>query len=76
MDNNFQTRRIKSSDGTIRYVMGNKLHNYDGPAVIHPDGKEEYHIFGIQYSKDKFKQIKKDSVGLPWYKSGTAKMRH
>ena len=75
-DPRFRTKRYKSPDGTIRYVCDGKLHNSDGPAVIHPDGKEEYHINGFQYSKDEFKKIKKDSVGLPWYKSGTAKMRH
>ena len=75
-DPKFHIKRYKSPDGTIRYVCDGKLHNPDGPAVIHPDGKEEYHINGFQYSKDEFKKIKKDSVGLPWYKSGTAKMRH
>ncbi len=75
-DPKYQIKRYKSPDGIIRYVRDGKLHNPDGPAVIHPDGKEEYHINGFQYSKDEFKKIQKDSVGLPWYKSGTAKMRH
>ena len=52
-------KRYKSPDGTIRYVSDNKLHNPEGPALIHPDGKEEYYVFGIQYSKDDFKKIKK-----------------
>ena len=69
-------KRIKSPDGTVRYIKENKLHNPDGPAVIYPDGKEEYHLNGFQYSKDDFKKLKKDSVGLPWYKSGAAKARH
>ena len=76
LDPKLQTRRIKSPDGIIRYIKDNKLHNSEGPAVIYPDGKEEYYINGLKYSKDQFKKIKKDSVGLPWYKSGTAKMRH
>ncbi len=70
------TKRFKSPDGTIRYIKDNKLHNPDGPALIHPDGKEEYYFYGILYNKEDFKKIKKDSVGLPWYKSGVAKSRH
>jgi len=69
-------KRYKSPDGTIRYVKDNKLHNADGPALIHPNGKEEYYLNGIFYTKDGFKQVKKDGVGLPWYKSGVAKARH
>jgi len=69
-------KRFKSPDGTIRYVKDNKLHNPDGPALIYPDGKEEYYFYGILYTKEDFKKIKKDSVGLPWYKSGVAKARH
>ncbi len=69
-------KRYKSPDGTIRYVSDNKLHNPEGPALIHPDGKEEYYLFGIFYTKDDFKKVKKDGTGLPWYKTGAAKMRH
>ena len=75
-DPKFQIKCLKSTDGTIRYVREGKLHNPDGPAVIHPDGKEEYHLNGFQYTKDEYKKLKKESSGLPWYKSGAAKMRH
>ena len=76
VDPNYQTKRYKSPDGTIRYVNEGKLHNNDGPAVIHPDGKEEYYLNGIFLTKEDFKKRKKEGVGLPWYKSGVAKMRH
>jgi len=69
-------KRYKSPDGTIRYVSDNKLHNPEGPALIHPDGKEEYYLFGISYTKDDFKKVKKDGVGLPFYKQSGNKMRH
>jgi hypothetical protein len=69
-------KRYKSPDGTIRYVKDNKLHNSEGPALIHPDGKEEYYLNGFFYSKDEYKKIKKDSVGLPFYKQSGNKMRH
>jgi hypothetical protein len=69
-------KKIKSPDGTIRYIKDNKLHNPDGPALIHPDGKEEYYLNGIFYTKDQHKKVKKDSTGLPFYKTSSGKMRH
>jgi hypothetical protein len=75
-DPKFQTKRLKSPDGTIRFIKEGKLHNPEGPALIHPDGTEEYHLNGFQYTKDEFKKRKKEGSGLPWYKSGVAKSRH
>ena len=75
IDPSLQIKRLKSPDGTVRYIKGNKLHNPDGPAVIHPDGTEEYYLNGILYTKDEHKKIKKAESGLPWYKSGAAKSR-
>jgi antitoxin component YwqK of YwqJK toxin-antitoxin module len=76
IDPAFQVKCLKSSDGTIRYIKDNKLHNPEGPALIHPDGKQEYYLNGILYTKDTHKKAKKDGIGLPWYKSGAAKSRH
>ena len=70
-----QVKRYKSPDGTIRYVKEGKLHNAEGPALIHPDGKEEYYLNGFSLTKEDYKKRKKEGVGLPWYKSGTAKAR-
>jgi hypothetical protein len=69
-------RRITSPDGIIRYVKDGKLHNADGPAVIYPNGKEEYHLNGFQYSKEDYKKHKKEGTGLPFYKTSSGKMRH
>lgn len=63
-----QTKRLKSPDGIIRYVKKGKLQNPKGPAVIYPDGKEEYHLNGFLYTKDEFKKVKKESICLPFYK--------
>ena len=68
-------RKITSPDGIVRYIKDGKLHNADGPAVIYPDGKEEYHLNGFQFTKDEFKKRKKEGEGLPWYKSSVAKAR-
>jgi hypothetical protein len=69
------TKMYKSPDGTIRYVKNGQLHNWDGPALI-PEGimkKGEYFIYGIPYTKDKFEEIKKTNIGLPWYKQASHK---
>ena len=50
-------KKIKTPDGTIIHTLDGKLHNYDGPAMIHPKGsgkKDEYYIFGFKKTKDQF----------------------
>jgi hypothetical protein len=75
IDPTLQVKKYTSPDGTVRYVKDGKLHNWDGPALITPEGREEYYINGTQHSKDSHKKAKKDGVGLPWYKSSVAKAR-
>jgi hypothetical protein len=75
IDLTLQVKKYTSPDGTVRYVKDSKLHNWDGPALITPEGKEEYYINGTQHSKDSHKKAKKDGVGLPWFKSGLGKSR-
>jgi hypothetical protein len=53
-----------------------KLHNWEGPAMIHPTGKKEYFINGSQLTKDGWEKAKKDGVGLPWFKSGLGNIRN
>jgi antitoxin component YwqK of YwqJK toxin-antitoxin module len=71
-----EIRRVNSPDGSTRYVKDGKLHNSAGPALIHPDGKEEYYLNGFLYSKDEYKKRKKEGEGLPFYKTSSGKMRH
>ena len=59
------TRRLKKPDGTIVHVWNGKLHNSDDAAVIYPDGKKEWWIFGFQYTKDEFLDRKRDTNGIP-----------
>ena len=75
VDETLQTKKFTSPDGTVRYIKDGKLHNWEGPALITPEGKEEYFINGTQHTKDSHKKARKDGVGLPWYKSGVAKQR-
>jgi hypothetical protein len=58
-------KKLKKPDGTIVYALNGKLHNWDDPAVIHPDGKKEYWLFGFQYTKDEWLDRKRDSNGVP-----------
>lgn len=75
VDETLKTKKYTSTDGTIRYMKDGKLHNWEGPALITPEGKKEYFINGTQHTKDSHKKARKDGVGLPWYKSGVAKQR-
>ena len=63
------TRKLTKADGTVAYVWENKLHNWEGPALIHPDGKKEYHIHGIPYTLDSWKEARRNREGLPWFKN-------
>ena len=67
IDQTFQIKRLKSPDGTIRFIKDNKLHNPDGPALIHPDGKEEYYFYGIYKGNtyDAIRDFKRNHNGLP-----------
>jgi hypothetical protein len=76
MDDKFEKgRKVKTSDGSVRYVFDGKLHNWEGPALI-PEGnmrKREYYLYGIKFSEIEWKERCKQREGLPWYKSGAAK---
>ena len=66
---------LKKADGTIAHVWDNKLHNWDGPALI-PEGNEkkaEYYIYGIKNSKKEHKDRIRQQTGLPWYKKPAPK---
>jgi hypothetical protein len=64
-----ETKKLRKPDGTVVYYLNNQLHNHDGPAIIHPDGKKEYYLFGIPYTFEKFNDVLQDREGLPWYKN-------
>ena len=59
----------KTTAYTLEINGENKLHNWDGPALINKEQKlKEYYLNGIQYTMDEWKDIKKSGEGLPWYK--------
>ena len=73
------TKTLRTGDKTILHYSNidgvNKLHNWDGPALI-PQGNNklaEYYIYGIQYSKEDWIDRKRDTNGLPWFKTALGK---
>ena len=54
---------------TLEINGENKLHNWEGPALINKEQKvKEYYLNGIIYDFDMWNEIKKSGEGLPWYK--------
>jgi hypothetical protein len=68
-------KKLTKADGTIAYVFDNKLHNWEDPAYI-PQGdnrKREYHLNGIQFTEEQWKEARREREGLPWYKQASLK---
>ena len=73
----FKTRKLsrieedgsKTTADTLEINGENKLHNWEGPALINKSQKKkEWYLNGIQYTEDQHNEIKKAGEGLPWYK--------
>jgi len=62
-------KTYKSPDGTILHVYlapgkPSVPHSLDGPAIKYPKGskkQDEYYIYGIKYTKEKWTELKNDS---------------
>lgn len=61
----YETKRYRKPDGTIVWLFDGKLHNWDEPAVVHPNGKKEYWLYGFQYTKEEWADRKRDTNGIP-----------
>jgi len=73
------TQKLVQADGTVAHYINingvNKMHNWDGAALI-PQGNKrqaEYYLFGIKYSKDQWLEFKKNVNGVPFYKTAAGK---
>jgi hypothetical protein len=72
-----KSRKLKKADGTIAYVWDDKLHNWEGPALI-PEGntrKSEYYLYGFQKTIEEWKEARKQREGLPYYKNQSMKAK-
>lgn len=69
------SKKLKKADGTIAIVWEGRLHNWEGPAYI-PEGNErkaEYHLYGVQYTKEEWKERRRQREGVPYYKNQSMK---
>ena len=69
------SKKLTKADGTVAYVWEGKLHNWEGPALITGEGKKEYHIHGIKYTLDGWKEARRNREGLPWFKNPSMNSR-
>ena len=72
-----ETKTFNAVDGRKITMFNGKLHNWEGPAVKYPDRqKDEYWLYGFQYSKDDFKEQRRDRNGVPPGKNPQVKVRN
>tara|TARA_E500000178_G_C16942531_1_gene717162 strand:- start:129 stop:389 length:261 start_codon:yes stop_codon:yes gene_type:complete len=72
-----KSRKLVKTDGTIAYTWDNKIHNWEGPALI-PEGnqrKGEYYLYGIKMSKEEWNEARQQREGLPYYKNQSMKSK-
>lgn len=72
-----KSKKLTKPDGTIAYTWDNKLHNWEGPALI-PEGntrKGEYYLYGNQMTKEEWKEARSQREGLPYYKNQSMKSK-
>ena len=70
-----EVRKTTRKDGTVMFIWENKLHSWEGPAQINPDGSKEYFLHGIPMSEKEWKARIKGQEGLPYYKRSGFKQR-
>ena len=64
----------KTTAHTLEINGENKLHNWEGPALINEEQKKkEYYLNGIEYDFETWNEIMKGKEGLPWYKTAAVK---
>ena len=61
----FSYREFRTPDGDLVKTFNNKLHDWDGPAIVRADGKKEYYLYGRHIPLDELKEIQRDRIGLP-----------
>ena len=70
----FQTKTFTSPDGVKRTIFDGKLHCWEHAAVQYPKEmkqKDEYYLYGFQYTKDEWLEQRRDRNGVPPEKSGS-----
>ena len=57
-----KSRRLKKADGTIAYTWDQKLHNWEGPALI-PEGNERTQAIEEYLASPQFKRLALEILG-------------
>lgn len=73
MSKDYKTKTITSPDGIKRTIFDNKLHSWENAAIQYPKDmkkKDEYYLYGMQYTKDEWLEQKRDTNGVPPSKNG------
>lgn len=70
-----KAKQIKTGNKIIHTWSG-KFHNLEGPAVqdLENPKNSKYYVFGVEYSKDQFKKMISDQIGVPWIKKPGVKL--
>lgn len=79
MNKDFKTRTLTTPNGIKVTYFNQQLHNWDGPSIKYPKNikkKNEYHLYGIPYSKEDWMELRKDRNGVPPAKNSQVKTRH
>lgn len=77
MNKDFKVKTLKTPEGLIVSYFDGKLHNWDGPSIKHPKKKlNEYHLYGIPYSKDNWLEARRDRNGVSPDKNPQVKTRY
>jgi hypothetical protein len=66
-------RNLIKEDGTKAKSWNGKLHSWDEAALVTPEGKKEYYLYGIQYTHEQWKETKSNRTGIPFYKDQSFK---
>lgn len=78
MSENFKTRKFKTPDGRTISMFDGKLHNWEGPAIRYSEEerrKDEYYLYGIQYTREDWLEARRDRNGVPPDKNPQVKSR-
>jgi hypothetical protein len=76
--NDLKIRTLKTPDGKIVTYFDGKLHNWEGPSIKDTNNKKnnEYHLYGIPYTKDDWLEARRDRNGVSPDKNPQVKTRY
>jgi hypothetical protein len=64
----YKSRTLTSTDGRTIIYFDRKLHSWDEPALRYKKElkkKDEYYLYGFQYTKEEWLEARRDRHGVP-----------